>query len=862
MIHELSFYNLINQYILEIPIIQRDYAQGRKLANVTYIREKFVKELARALVQREPVHLGFVYGKIEGRERAKNARLHQQAVETLLGTVKQYANQFSIDVQTSISAQSLVEANTLRFVPLDGQQRLTTLFLLFWYIHMRQGQNIQAPWLANFKYNNRKAALAFFQALSNPDFIKTVYAGLMPDLEEQIRGYTWYLSKWDYDATTSGALTMLQAIHSEFADYPDLDFGSIVLSEVGFRFDFLDLDELRQSDNLYIKMNERGKQLTDFEHFKAWLQDYASQHFTNPEQQDFLKEFWIKLDTVWLDFFWQHIDADYANLDDFFFNFLKTIAITHQFATWPEKELPEFLKNLLQQIRNEAYDPTKVKYIPISKFVRKPKKEEEAVLFELFSFEAMEFIAHSFDSMLRLNMESDLPSAIDSVIGRPFAARSISDFLLKKDSFTINLWDHVMLFAVLFYLKRSGPVDPGHFADWLRITRNLIYNTYVQNPENLYNALQSIAKLTQNHFDNEKPLSWQILQSGFELRFFNQVQLKEEQLKAGLTADPAWKYEIEKLEKHAYFYGQVGFVFKLAEQKTGQNPLKVGQSSMEVFSSYADILSTLFISDTPDFRLQRALLAQGDYLVQTGSNHTFCKTETDSLRSRNENWRRVFADGQKLALLGSLVRALEERQKLGVVDGLVAVIAEHPYTTKDWEFYFVTDHSTIRNCRNLEIRWFSGDNVRLLQGSAITGYHLELRTIALFSSIKAKLRQRAPFKVLDYVWDKNTSGRPGIALQGFALDGKTYNLDIRYDFGRSGYYFLDLWETSRPQKIIAGDVALLLGQLGFAENQEIGTLWLAVEHAQIIGILAKINMELGKLVHQQPALAARQDNRL
>ena len=75
---------------IEIPIIQRDYAQGRETKEVNRIREQFIDVLYNALTgsKEDAVKLDFVYGNIEEG----------------------------------------------KLIPLDGQQRLTTLFLLHWYI--------------------------------------------------------------------------------------------------------------------------------------------------------------------------------------------------------------------------------------------------------------------------------------------------------------------------------------------------------------------------------------------------------------------------------------------------------------------------------------------------------------------------------------------------------------------------------------------------------------------------------------------------------------------------------------------------------------------------------------------------------
>src|SRR5437868_693729 len=73
---------------IEIPLIQRDYAQGRTDERVSLIRERFLDALHDAVTGSEPLGLDFVYGEVR------------------TGTLQ----------------------------PLDGQQRMTTLFLLHWYL--------------------------------------------------------------------------------------------------------------------------------------------------------------------------------------------------------------------------------------------------------------------------------------------------------------------------------------------------------------------------------------------------------------------------------------------------------------------------------------------------------------------------------------------------------------------------------------------------------------------------------------------------------------------------------------------------------------------------------------------------------
>lgn len=105
---------------IEIPLIQCDYAQRRESGAVKRIRDSFLDVLHDALTVGKPVSLDFIYGD--------------------------------------------VKAGTLR--PLDGQQRLTTLFLLHWYLAYRANRMDQEKGWKNFTYATRASARLFLREAS------------------------------------------------------------------------------------------------------------------------------------------------------------------------------------------------------------------------------------------------------------------------------------------------------------------------------------------------------------------------------------------------------------------------------------------------------------------------------------------------------------------------------------------------------------------------------------------------------------------------------------------------------------------------------------------------------------------------
>jgi len=158
---------------IRIPMIQRDYAQGRP--DEEEVREEFLSALESALTRPAddpalPLNLDFIYGSVEGQEDT-------------------------------------------RFSPLDGQQRLTTLFLLHWYLawNDESWESFQALFRANnhsrFSYSVRPSSNEFFDALVayRPECQPTDVASVSGLITNQ----PWYFRSWRLDPTIQSALHML-----------------------------------------------------------------------------------------------------------------------------------------------------------------------------------------------------------------------------------------------------------------------------------------------------------------------------------------------------------------------------------------------------------------------------------------------------------------------------------------------------------------------------------------------------------------------------------------------------------------------------------------------------------------------------
>ena len=170
-----TFWKFITSNKIEIPIIQRDYAQGRK--EETEIRESFLNSLFKAISENQVLNLDFIYG-------------------------------------------SFVNDS---FQPIDGQQRLTTLFLLHWYAAKKDDfltHDIKKI-LSKFSYVTRISTRDFCNYLINKQ-TDYDFSNDDGDIVKSIKDSYWYFMSWDNDPSISAMLKTINDIHIKFREVDNL----------------------------------------------------------------------------------------------------------------------------------------------------------------------------------------------------------------------------------------------------------------------------------------------------------------------------------------------------------------------------------------------------------------------------------------------------------------------------------------------------------------------------------------------------------------------------------------------------------------------------------------------------------------
>lgn len=768
MSKSITFWQLIQGNKIEVPVIQRDYAQGREEDKINAIRKDFVKDLISTLEdEQKTLHLGFVYGKIDGKDKYAERERNKRAIENILNAVEGYAQQLDMRIQTDITALSDEKYNSVNlptFIPLDGQQRLTTLFLLHWYLSVFSADD-SAPLLDvlhHFTYKTRKSSLEFCDAICQSENIESLKES-NGVLSEAIENNKWFRKAWLKDSTVKGMLVMLDALHTELVQKENKS--ELLHQLIGentnvITFDFLDLNELNQTDVLYVKMNARGKQLTEFEHFKAWLQNYVSTQkvkSSEGEEETLLKDLvqeqdWKrKLDRSWLDLFWSNKEEGIYSVDNVIYNAFKQIALFDYIAT---SEKSEETLTFSRTVRDNSF-------VPFSEYQEHNFFNESTIN---FLFSALNALSNKEEIQKYESWLEDI--TCDSFFG---AKLDLSEFWLKNDEKPVRDAT-VFHYAFLLFLTNAGDKDSEiQFKAWMRFTRNIIFNTYIQNPENFYDAITAIYGLSlyvdsiDSYITSPKP----------QISFFGEAS-KQEILKANLIyEDENWQEPIIQCENHLYFKGDINFILEMS---------KIGEDyNLQNFIKYANSCGALFtdeIRSSSQNLLQRALLTCGDYLPQVGANHLFPLSNRETLRARRDNWQRVFNNSNHLNILKSLCD--EIGGDLSTVEFKLNELI-HSYSTKDWPWYFVKSSAIISYCTQGFIRREDENNILLLKTSRVYGKHAELRSYFHFKEDIEDKIGREPFNEIIYY--SNRMGKydfPVVRFKDWEFEGQEYRLEFTY----------------------------------------------------------------------------------
>ena len=588
----ITFCEMIKQNAIFIPKIQRDYVQYRKSneANLNGLLEKLVV----ALKENKEINLNFIYGYCE---------------------------------KTKINPNTDSE-NTLNvFIPIDGQQRLTTLFLLHYYVFSKSRKGVDE--LKNkLIYDTRESTNEFIKLLL--DKSKDIFDDdVSKSIDEKIKNYSWYCSEWDYDASIKSMLLVLGKIKDAFEKEKVNDFecyAQRLSTRCPIKFMIMEID-VKYGNELYIKMNARGKQLTPFENFKADLLGYLKN-----EKVNWVNDIANGLDGTWQNKFFKLWEEDFKNdlggemayIDLFFKKFFHYFIINYYLLNGAEvnEEKWNRIKNI--DADNSFFD------------------NYESILCKDKLVECIENLNSTF--VVLCNLEDSL---FYKVLSDIFSIKNNDESkVMKNNRFVLSMPQRAFFYAFYCMGKDAGESKEFEYENYWRITENLINNAEIDDIDSLCECL--------NWFNKDslfKQVSQYEHEEGYARNCWGNalrgLQIHEEKIKLELRKySDDWKNVIQEAEEISYFRGEIYFLLRASRNDQGYD--------LEKFKSVLTKIKNIFagengISDENSILLHKLLLTlpdrEGVYPEKTsnrGENNYILNYYRNNEKHHDQDWRGLF----------------------------------------------------------------------------------------------------------------------------------------------------------------------------------------------------------------------------
>lgn len=472
-----------------IPKIQRSYAQGRK--EEVQVREGILQELFSALKDGKDIELNFIYGSL-----------------------KENGN----------------------YELLDGQQRITTLFLLHLYVYLQEKGTLPS-WFKNcLSYETRNSSRDFIEELCKLD--KITDEELLPS--NYIKNQKWYGNAFHLDPSIEAMLIMLDTIDKYYKETKE----QIADKLEHIRFYALNLNDFNLTEELYIKMNARGLPLTPFENFKADLVGYYKPAKEAPEKE--IKswlDFATKLDTEWIDIFWNKKSSD-REVDNQYFRFFYRVAtlltvIFGQKDTTADKMSANSEFDFFRQ-KSESQTDDKARYLGFKDY---------SILFEALgknkSREILSLLLDTFKSYPTIFEEA-----------KAAWGEQITPFADLKNYSQKNA---VVFAGIVLYILTQETLSKENidFKHWMRVVWNIVENTDINGVDPQVRTI----RVLYNLISNSKGDIYSCLAQQEEKKETTTFAIREEIQKAKLiVADNNFETILVEQEKHPFFKGFAGVV--------------------------------------------------------------------------------------------------------------------------------------------------------------------------------------------------------------------------------------------------------------------------------------------------------------
>ena len=689
---KVSFLGLIANRVIRIPRIQRDYAEGRETEKIRAIRRTFLNSLLRVVFSEEKtsLELDFVYGY--------------------------YRNG--------------------AFEPLDGQQRLTTLFLLHWFFcpanngdlrHVEGGLS-----RSRFTYETRISSEEFCNEiiLHNAESLLKKAGGKIT-FSSAIKSRDWFKWGWRRDPSVVSMLVVLDEIVDLMSEH-GYEYSTDRYERLNqITFNVLDLRDFDLGDDLYVKMNARGKQLSEFDILKSTLEEEIQHQIEDARKSDeagltngrlatmkSIERDWPRLmDSDWIDYFWQKRNVRGDGTVD-------VLEVEHRFL----RLLVRLIS--LQYLSSKAAD---------GKLAVLANETDEASLERLISvyfaeaWKARKNHVADFQYIDFARLMSDMSALIvplkesdGRTVWHDFTDLIDEGFFWSQDIPSVSIFDlylgvsfsrpvHVGFYSVLAFLRKCSRDEiktglmacansdtPGSnalvtdFNEWVRFVRNctILENTSnrIDKPAKAIQAMKLLEDWAGKFFEPKAKSAGMLafIRDLTHAPGLENERIDEEALKARLRMmDPDWTNKFVAAENDPYLIGQVISPLSWSRKDDGYDKT--------LFEKYVNYLSRIFGSqqqrdDKAHVKsLYSALFASSDYRFGRNRDNAGMFTfDRDVSWKRYMRERTAAAGGVYAPVLKHFIDEwIEQYDDITLEDVSVKMVNAKQETVNDWRKYLL-----------------------------------------------------------------------------------------------------------------------------------------------------------------------------
>lgn len=712
------FKKLINDYIIYVPEFQRNYLQGDDSnESIKDKRNCLLDDIFNCIEsQSKSINLGFIYGRVE----------------------RSYKDKL--------------------FYPYDGQQRLTTLYFLYLliYFKFKNYDEIQS-FKKKLSYQTRISTNRFIESflywiLDSKEKV-SIYNDFWnkdgKDLKGFIMSQDWFMmTEWNYDVSIINMLSIIVEISRRIKENLGDKTGIVNFIDKDennpFQFDFIYVDDISKSDDLYIKINARGKALSPFENLKSDIDKYWKD------------EDKTKLDAEWTEYVWNQLDVNDKNkeksFDNSFYNLLSNIF---------------YLQYLVGLDLNDINDKI---LIEIENKYKKGIVDKEWITQELCKV-SCPMISSFLDAMIG-PFKSIKDKQIESVNRKIFG---LGDYQNNNGQNKIERADLFEIFVYYYSVSSLFKRNDMEFTDKRNllneietVTNRIIENQrpYLDSPTNLVKALQSVKALIDNSIKSHGVYKFFLsIDNGTKesiRKGLMKEQVEEEILKAKLIdKDSRYVALFNKGYSELKNKGQLGFIFYLITNKKSLSKIGIEDVPYESFEKALKqiiFIQNFIVGEFTNYELLlRAILAKANdsFFWERRNNllsfpllnndrdmslHTFLNCYSSN-NPEDVKYKFNLLDGLKEVL------NLFDPNKDNIEEVLKRIIEDYKKIDSTvWYKFFVIYDGVFKQCRNGNIYYYSDKYVLLLDKKFRSGQWCEYYTFALSKALSEALNKEYPCK--------------------------------------------------------------------------------------------------------------------